>query len=572
MFAIDRLLASLCPYRGLLPFREQDAGLFFGRTRFVDELVAKVGQRTAANTVAVVGRSGSGKSSIVYAGLFPALRREKGAGQQAVWDIVSLRPQAEPLHQLARAFAPSAQDADPIAARAALNAHAERFRKGEVTVAELVRDRLQADQGSTRLLLYVDQWEELYTQAQPREAESAEDQRRIEDARRFIDLLLDAAATAPCTLVLSVRSDFYPDLQSHDRLRAAVQDGQVSLGPMSAAELTDAIEGPARAIGSRVHPDLTARLIRDIGLDVTAGRDDQYDIGKLPLLEYALEQAWAKRKGAEIGLGQYAGLEQALEERANQLYEHLSTAQQAAAKRLFVSLVTPGEGREDTRARITLPADPTVQAVVETFAGGEARLIVTGDAAGSRSVEVSHEALIRHWQRLRHWVDENRENLRTRAALLADQAEWLKKGKDRSLLIEPGLRLEAARLLRDQPGDVVVDDLKDYIDASLAREARRRRWRNLGLAAAIAGCHGHGGSFLVRVGQVGRRGHGRAACHARARGLAAKRGRESEEAHIRHASRKPRPSARHVPAPLLQPATREALRRTAKPGSGRWWR
>ena len=231
------------------------------------------------------------------AGLFPALRREKGAGRQAVWDIVSLRPQAEPLHQLARAFAPSAQDADPIAARAALNAHAERFRKGEVTVAELVRDRLQADQGSTRLLLYVDQWEELYTQAQPREAESAEDQRRIEDARRFIDLLLDAAATAPCTLVLSVRSDFYPDLQSHDRLRAAVQDGQVSLGPMSAAGADGRDRGPGPgdrqpcASRSDRAPDPGHRPRRD----GRAGRPVRH------------RQAAAARVRARAGLGQAEG-------------------------------------------------------------------------------------------------------------------------------------------------------------------------------------------------------------------------------------------------------------------------
>jgi hypothetical protein len=134
---LTRDLASLRPYRGLLPFREQDAGLFFGRERFVDGLVAKVRQRTGANTVAVVGRSGSGKSSVVYAGLFPALRREKGFGEQAVWDILALRLLAEPLHQLARAFAPPADDADPITARAALNAHAERFRRREVSVAEL---------------------------------------------------------------------------------------------------------------------------------------------------------------------------------------------------------------------------------------------------------------------------------------------------------------------------------------------------------------------------------------------------------------------------------------------------
>jgi hypothetical protein len=150
-----------------------------------------------------------------------------------------------------------------------------------------------------------------------------------------------------------------------------------------------------------------------------------------------------------------------------------------------VSLVTPGEGREDTRARISLPADPLMLAVVETFAGTEARLIVTGDAAGRRSAEVSHEALIRHWEKLRTWVDENRESLRVYAALAADRAEWLKQKKDASLLIEPGLRLEAARKLRDQPGDVVIEDIRDYIDASLARDARLRLWRGVGLAVAV---------------------------------------------------------------------------------------
>ena len=136
--------------------------------------------------------------------------------------------------------------------------------------------------------------------------------------------MLDAAATAPCTLVLSARSDFYADIQTHDALRAAVQDCQVSLGPMTAAELTAAIEGPAKAVGGSVDPELTKKLLRDIGLDLSGGRDDQYDIGKLPLLEYALEQAWAKADGGRIGLGQYAGLEQALEERANQIYDRLS--------------------------------------------------------------------------------------------------------------------------------------------------------------------------------------------------------------------------------------------------------
>ena len=143
--AADKLLGGLSPYRGLMPFREQDAGLFFGRQRFVDELARKVGQRTATNVVAVIGRSGSGKSSIVYAGLLPAQRRERDLGGQSVWRIVDLRPHAEPLHQLALAFDPPKAEPGSIAFRAQLNEAAQFFRDGKVTLAELVRDRLHDD-------------------------------------------------------------------------------------------------------------------------------------------------------------------------------------------------------------------------------------------------------------------------------------------------------------------------------------------------------------------------------------------------------------------------------------------
>jgi hypothetical protein len=297
---------------------------------------------------------------------------------------------------------------------------------------------------------------------------------RAADAQLFIDLVLEAATKSSCTLVLSVRSDFYPDIQNHDALRSAVQESQVSLGTMNEAELRAIIEGPPKATGGAVDPELTRKLIRDIGLDTASNEGGHYDIGKLPLLEYALEQAWANRTGPRIGLPQYAGLEQALEDRANALYGRLSTEAQAAAKRLFVSLVTPGEGREDTRARIDMPNDSAMRRVVETFAGMEARLVVTDEAAGRRFVEVSHEALIRHWDKLRAWVDENRENLRIREFLRANRDEWLKHDRDPSLLDLPRLHLEAARRLRDQPGDVVVDEIRDYIDAALERQRQHQ--------------------------------------------------------------------------------------------------
>jgi TIR domain len=471
--AAERLLAGLIPYRGLLPFREQDAGLFFGRDRFVEDLVRKVGQRSATNVVAVMGRSGSGKSSIVYAGLFPKLRGQHGLGGQSVWQILHLRPHAEPLHELARAFDPPKDDLGPMDVRATLNKSASLFRDRQVRLADLVHDRLRNDPGSTRLLLYVDQWEELYTLAAPREPKTDEERARAADAKLFIDLVLEAAARSDCTVVLSARSDFYPDIQNHDGLRVAVQESQVSLGTMNEAELRAVIEGPCKALGVSVDKKLTEKLIRDIGLDPASGRSDEYDIGKLPLLEYALEQAWMKRTESQIGVAQYSGLEQALEERANALYGRLSAEEQAAAKRLFVSLVTPGEGREDTRARIEMPGDEAMRRVIQTFAGGEARLIVTDEASGRGSVEVSHEALIRHWDKLRGWIDENRDKLRTRDFLKANRAEWLKRNRDPSLLDLPNLYVEAARSLHEQPGDVVINDVNDYIEALLDREKRR---------------------------------------------------------------------------------------------------
>ena len=212
--AADKLLAGLSPYRGLLPFREQDAGLFFGRKRFVEELTNKVRQRTAKNVVAVVGRSGSGKSSIVYAGLIPALRRERGVGGGSVWQVLDLRPHEEPLHHLAAAFDPPQAEPGSREFRKEFNKGAEDLRDPKFSLAELVRDRLRKESGSTRLLLFVDQWEELYTLAAPREIKTDADRARAADVKRFIDLVLDAAANSRCTLVFSVRSDFYPDLQT----------------------------------------------------------------------------------------------------------------------------------------------------------------------------------------------------------------------------------------------------------------------------------------------------------------------------------------------------------------------
>ena len=394
--ASAELKAGICPYRGLLPFREEDAGFFFGREQASQNLLSKIQRH---KVVAVIGRSGSGKSSLVFAGLFPELRTSPGG---ITWDMMTIRPESEPLHKLAEAISPPKSDLTRGARREALNEEAERFRRGSVSLGDLVNDYLGEQPGTDRLLLYVDQWEELYTQARRAGDENIRVQKQA-DATRFIDLLLQATEDRSLTLVFTVRADFYDQLLQHDRLTGIAQDQQISLGPLTEPQLRDCIEQPARKIGLDFEDGLVDRIVRDVGGDE----------GKLPLLEYALKGTWensrkAWSRGTTTTLLTHAAyetagrVEGAIAGKADAVYGKLTDAQKDAARRLFVNLVTPGEGQADTRAIARVPDDPVIEQVVAAFSDRDQRLLVTGhDPVRGRIAEVSHEALIRNWGELR---------------------------------------------------------------------------------------------------------------------------------------------------------------------------
>lgn len=281
-------IKAICPYRGLLPFREEDATFFFGRDGWIEDLAAKV---QAHPLIAMVGRSGSGKSSLVFAGLFPRLRRSPGG---TTWDMLAIRPGHEPLSALAEALSPPPDGATPAERIERINADADRLRRGTVRVNQLVRHHLDQQPGTDRLLLYVDQWEELYTLAAQAEgagkaghhgpaenddraagAERATEANRA-DVTRFIDLLLAAGERDKrLAVVLTVRADFYDHLLRHPTLARSIQDQQVNLGPMTRAQLRQCIEGPAAAIDLSFEGTLVERILDDVGEDE----------GKLPLLE-----------------------------------------------------------------------------------------------------------------------------------------------------------------------------------------------------------------------------------------------------------------------------------------------
>ena len=485
----DAVREAICPYRGLDAFREEDAAFFFGRGSAsepespIGQLVRKVREHPF---VMVVGRSGSGKSSLVYAGLLPALRRER----DRFWNVLSLRPGPTPLRALAAAFNPRADDEGAAEYATKITTEADQLRTGDPELlSHMIREELDRAEGKPdRLLLYIDQWEELYAQA-PSSSDKERAGQHAADVNRFIDLLLNAARTAPVAVVATVRADFYDPLIAHQEIRSLLPTRQVLLGAMPRSELERTIVEPARKVGLTFDPpDLVQRILDE------AGEDE----GMLPLLQYALKETWALRKGNAMTGDSYArsgGVREAIRLTAERTFEALSAEDQQAARQLFLRLVTPGEGQEDTRARAVMPAEPMQRKIVDQFAGPRTRLLVTGlDRAARPTVEVAHEALIRTWPRLRGWIDANREKLRARAAVLQSKADWEQSGKRDDMLLPAGLQLERARTLLADPGDITTDDIKEFISLSSAREetalkeaanAQRKRVRNRNIALVV---------------------------------------------------------------------------------------
>ena len=444
--------ASVCPYRGLLPFREEDSAFFRGRAAAVEELLETVRGRPL---IALVGASGSGKSSVVRAGLVPALRSESSP----TWDVVTLVPADRPSRALAEALLPLVEPmAVGVDRLTRLTQLAEGLRQGALTLADVVAEALRQQPGTERLLLVVDQWEELYTAgAAP------------EDRERFVELLLEGSARGPLTVVMTLRGDFYGRAIAQRNLADALRDAVVNLGPMTVAELRRAVQEPAELAGLSFEHGLVERILRDVG-------DEP---GNLPLLEFLLEELWKARRGSTLHHDAYdalGGVQGALTTRAEDVYSRLPEPEQAVARRLLVQLVRPGEGSGDTRRRILLPTpEGAARDLLHRLV--DARLLVSAhDAgAGGEMLEIAHEALIRSWRRLRDWVDADRELLRVRERVVAAARQWSTEGRPEDRLLSPGIALEEARALLQAQRSELETGAVEFIEASIRRERDRQR-------------------------------------------------------------------------------------------------
>ncbi len=440
------------PYMGLRYFDTADAGLFYGRESLTRALTTRLVEE---RFLAIVGASGSGKSSLARAGLIPAWMNENERGAAHV-----VTPGARPLESLAASLT---RDSESVTATSTLMDDLARDPRSLHLYARKLLER----SGGGGLLLVVDQFEETFTLCKD-----------PGERRAFIENLLAAAeAGGALRIILTLRADFYHHCAEYDGLRLALEKHQAYIGAMTPDELREAITAPARAAGWDFQPGLVDLLAADVGQEP----------GALPLLSHALLETWMRRRGRLLTLEGYAaagGVRKAIAQTAESVYGRLSPAEKTIARGIFLRLTELGEGTQDTRRRVRLDelaagTDSALETVLKTLA--DARLVITAQD----SAEVAHEALIREWPTLRCWLDEDRESLRLHRRLSENAREWDKNERDPAELYR-GARLAQVQEWAKRNAAQLNPLEADFLQASrdLLRH-ERIRWAGIAGAGTV---------------------------------------------------------------------------------------
>ena len=433
---------GVCPFKGLASFEPADADYFFGRERLVAELVAHV---AGAGFLGIVGPSGSGKSSVLRAGLLPALAGGVLPGSEG-WRRLLLRPGERPLDELRRVLVSGAED--PLV------------------------EALDTLPSGGRLLVAVDQLDELFT------ACHSDDERTA-----FVDTLVRAAADPDgrALVVVALRADFYGRLAAYPGLAELLGTNHVLVRPMQASELRRAVDLPAARVGLEVERELADALVDDV----------EGEPGALPLLSTALLELWQKREGNALTLNVYresGGVHGAVARLAEGTYSRIPDGHKPIVRALMLRLVGEGEAATPVRRRaplaeLDLERNRAADDVLATLA--DSRLVTVGEG----SVEVAHEALLREWPRLREWIEEDAEGRRLRRHITEAATAWDAGGRDQGELYR-GARLSAALdwstdhafELNELEGSFVTESRE-----SSEQEAKRARRTNRRLRVLLAG-------------------------------------------------------------------------------------
>lgn len=464
------------PYPGLMAFDEQDAAVFFGRGGDIQETLERLHRLRrfgGPRLLIVLGPSGSGKSSLVRAGVLPRLRRDPDR-----WLVLeAFRPRTDPLRELAivfaRAFTGYGRPRDwPSVHRLLTVAAASDPPRGAV-LAELAAElQIASGRRDSRVVLTLDQVEELLGAASP----GGSDQ--------LLNLLRAALDGDDCPLLVlgTMRSDFLGQLQEHPAVRGLAFD-DIRIGPMSADGLVEVINGPARVAGIDIEPGLTEALIED-----TETQD------ALPLLAYTLRELY-ERFGADRRLEideyreQLGGLAASVATAAEAQLAACVPVDERALRDAFLAMVRIDEEGHYARRPVRWADLPgSLRTTLDRFV--HSRLLISSGDGGEPMLEVAHEALFRSWGRLRSWLDEDRELLLWQQRMRSSVDEWLRADRESAALLRGGRLSEARRWLDHASG--LPDDIRMYVDASCEQEAaergqteRRRRRALIGLAGGL---------------------------------------------------------------------------------------
>jgi len=462
------------PYKGLKAFKEADAEDFYGREELVKSLIRSMTYRgKMGRFLAVVGPSGSGKSSVVRAGLIPAVRSGEIMGLPTQY-ITTMIPGSNPMRSLEGAIL-------KVASRASVKLM-ETISRETYDLNEVLKSALPEN---GEMLLLLDQFEEIFTLV------PTEEKRRL-----FLDLIYDALMVEDSRLrvIATLRADFLDKPLAYAEWGELFRERLELIPAMTQAELRASIEEPALQNGLSFEAGLVGIIMADVNSQV----------GVLPLLQYTLSELYERRNGVELTVEAYeemGGISGALAQRADEIYNTLDAEQQDIARILFTRIVRVGEGEDHTRQRVLLEDiysidrdESMIRTTVDTF--GKYRLLTFDNETGSRqpTIEIAHEALIRSWELLQGWISENIDALRLQARLSTETTQWEDQGKEADYLAS-GLRLQQFTPLKDNDIIALTQREQAFLNASIKADedrtrrekARQRFVQILQTAVAIAG-------------------------------------------------------------------------------------
>jgi WD40 repeat protein len=449
------------PFKGLEAFQQTDSHFFFGRDGLIRKALRILDSKRSARFLAVVGASGSGKSSLVRAGVIPEIRAGTLPSSDT-WPVLIFTPGVHPVTALAQRLAPLLDNLELDAVDATL-------RDAPARLKDLSEGILADSPPETRLLLVVDQFEEVFTQA-------GEVERGL-----FLELV-HYGATVPqgrVQIIITMRADFFDRLSRYPALAELFeQENLLIVTEMTPADLLHSIEDPAAAVGLMYEDGLSQRILEDV----------RRQPGSLPLLQYALKELFERREGRRLTHAAYdeiGGVQKALARHAENVYTGLNPAQQALMRRVLLRLIEVSETGEATRRRVARSEltfrdvpDEAVQEIIDLLTAASSRLLIASreikvvsddQTAPTVWIEISHEALIRQWDRFKGWVSENVETLRFGSELLQAADDWNHSNHDPAYLLR-GNRLVRAEIWLETADSTRLQ--REVIEASLA-EAKR---------------------------------------------------------------------------------------------------